>query len=232
VLQYLVQHQCPIPSNLSHYAARSGSISTFNWLRAESLCVFDEDTCAGAALGGHLAALQHLRSEGCDWSAAGIAYEAARGGSIAVVEWLRQQQGVEFNAEMLAGAARSGIAMCEHLRSAGCDWHSDAPFQAALSADVGTLRWLRERGCPWNIREICYWVARFGHTAILDYVLAQEGVLDAEVLTRALDGAGLEGQLQTAQRLRQHGAEWPAVLQWRRSTIRWAREQGCTSPTA
>jgi hypothetical protein len=67
ILQHLIrEQQCPVPRMLSHHAARSGSISMLDWLRAETHCVFNDFTCAGAAYGDHLAALQHLRSGGCD----------------------------------------------------------------------------------------------------------------------------------------------------------------------
>jgi hypothetical protein len=58
----------------------------------------------------------------------------------------------------------------------------------------------------------------------------------AEQLTAALNHAGLFNQLRAAQWLRQHGAEWPAVLavnahqHWSCDTLAWARAQGCTSP--
>jgi hypothetical protein len=54
VLQHLVaEQQCPIPSSLSHCAARSGSISMLHWLWVEDLCEFDSYTCEGAASAEH-----------------------------------------------------------------------------------------------------------------------------------------------------------------------------------
>jgi hypothetical protein len=119
---FLTELQCPVPSSISHYAARSGSISMLNWLRAESLCAFKENTCAGAADGGQLAVVKYLRSIGCKWEERFIPCRAARCGSIEMVEWLRQQQGIEFGVLALSWAAGAGhIAMCKHLRSAGCE---------------------------------------------------------------------------------------------------------------
>jgi hypothetical protein len=41
ILQHLITEQrCPIPGLLSYYAARSGSITMLEWLRAENLCAF------------------------------------------------------------------------------------------------------------------------------------------------------------------------------------------------
>jgi hypothetical protein len=243
ILQHLVtKQQCPKPNSLSHFAARSGSISMLKWLKAQSWCTFDDFTCAGAAEGGHLAVLQHLRSEGCDWDVESIECYAASSGSIEVVEWLRQQQGIVVDANVLSWAAGAGqIATCEHLRSTGCDWDSDACDQAVSEGKDDMLRWLREQGCPWSVSGLCTRAVRYGYTHVLDYVIEQGEVLDAELLTDALNWAGAYDKLTAAQWLRRHGAQWPAVLsesedsyiqQWRGDTLAWARAAGCTSPNS
>jgi hypothetical protein len=82
--------------------------------------------------------------------------------------------------------------------------------------------------------------AHEGCTEILDYVVEQGEVLDAALLTRALNCAGAHSKLEAAQWLRQHGAQWPAVLRyehqqlgllWSDDMIFWARAEGCTAPT-
>jgi hypothetical protein len=83
--------------------------------------------------------------------------------------------------------------------------------------------------------------ARHDYTNILDYVVEHGEVLSAELLTTELNTAGASGLLYTAQWLRQHGAQWPAVLsvgeapftqQWSDDAIAWARAEGCTSPVS
>jgi hypothetical protein len=236
-LQHLVAEPgCSIPDALSYYAARSGSISMLQWLRAEDLCAFNKQTCAGAARGGHLAALRHLRSEGCDWQEAYIADYAGSSGSVAVVEWLRQQQGIRIDAEVMSYAAGAGqLAMCQHLRSTGCDWDTEACAAAALDGHLDTLRWLRAQGCPWDVNEVCIEAANKEFIDILNYVTEQGEVLEAKMLTLILCRAGFDNKPLAAQWLRQHGAQWPAVLQyvtqqWSDVMIAWARAEGCTSP--
>jgi hypothetical protein len=96
---------------------------------------------AGAAEGGQLAALQHLRSGGCDWNEGVIACAAARSGSIEVVEWLRHQESVEFGADALSCAASTGhVAMCAKLRGIGCDWSAEACRVAAVHGHYDTVR--------------------------------------------------------------------------------------------
>jgi hypothetical protein len=215
ILQHIIaQQQCPRPVKLSYYAARSGNISMLDWLKAQSWCAFNDDTCAGAAEGGHLAALQHIRSDGCSWEEDSIACDAARGGSIEVLDWLRQQQqGIDIDATVMMMAAFGGqTAMCQHLRSIGCSWDAGACDQAADFGHFDTLRWLREHGCPWDVSTVCLNAAFCGSIDILEYILEQGEILEAELLTKALNMAGALDQLQTAQWLRQHGAQWPAAL--------------------
>eukprot|EP00953_Heterococcus_sp_UTEX-ZZ885_P021910 12185-Heterococcus_DN1.PRE.2 len=242
ILQYVVDEQwCPKSNILGYYAARSGSISMPKWLRTQRWCAIDDLACAGAARAGHLAALKYLRSEGCAWDAHYIACCAAESGSIELVEWIRQQQGIDINARVMAAAARADqTAMCEHLRSTGCQWDATACTAATKTGAISTLRWLREHGCPWTVRDVLHEAADNGFTDALDYVLQQGEVLDAELLTAALNRAGTAGKLQVAQWLRQHGAEWPAVLgyneptyieHWSDDVLAWARLEGCASPT-
>jgi hypothetical protein len=248
ILQHLlVEQQCPVTDELSNYAARSGSVPMLQWLRSRTQCLFGEITCEGAAEGGHLALLQQLSREGCGWDNECITHYAAVSGSIELVEWLRQQHDTVFNDEALASAAGAGqLAMCEHLLSIGCEWDEEACRQAVVHRSVDTLRWLRERGCPWDVNEVLQLAACNNLTAILEYVIEQGAVLlDAQQLTVALKCAGTYNRLQAAQLIRQHGAQWPAVLgygtgtapmayaqPWHGETLVWARAQGCTAPVA
>jgi hypothetical protein len=241
VLQHLLsQQQCPRPEYPSSCAARSGSIDMLKWLRAQSWCEFNLCNCIGAVEGGQLAALKYLRSKGYGWNERTTMRYAAGSGSIELVEWLRLEQGIEIDADaMMAAAGEGQTVMCEHLRSKGCDWDESACYLAALHDKADTLRWLGENGCPWDVSEICMVAACNGFTGILDCIIAQGEVLDAKLLTRALNRAGQLKRLQAAQWLRQHGAQWPALLkfsvaglsdQWSGDTLAWARAEGCTSP--
>jgi hypothetical protein len=192
-----------------------------------------------AAKGAHLQALMYLRNECCNWVPQFVSDDAASSGSIEVVEWLRQQQRIEFGTSALNAAAHEGqTAMCDHLRSIECDWGADTCERATTGGYLDTLRWLRDNGCPWNVREVSIAAAYFGYTSILDYLEEQGEVLDAELLTDALYKAGSGNELQVAQWLRQRGAEWPAVLyhskydKWSSELLAWARSEGCTAPIA
>jgi hypothetical protein len=138
-------------------------------------------------------------SGGCNWHKDSLIRHAARSGCIAVVEWLRQQQGIAIDAATLSWAASAGqIAMCAHLRSMGCSWDESACSRAAAGGHLGALRWLRERGCPCVVSNVCIAAARNGHTDILDYAIEQGEVLNAKLLTDALFWAGSSNKLQAA----------------------------------
>jgi hypothetical protein len=165
---------------------------------------------------------------------------AARSSSVDLIEWLRQQPGMVFDRNAMASAGGNGqTAICQHLRSIGCEWDTDACTAAAATGHIDTLHWLRDNGCPWNVSEVVNGAARNGCTDVLNFVIEQGEVLDAELLTDALQSAGVNDQLQAAQWLRQRGAQWPDVLsyyaqvffeQWNGETLAWARAEGCTSP--
>jgi hypothetical protein len=102
------------------------------------------------------------------------------------------------------------------------------------------LHWLREHGCPWEVSKVCIKTARCASAGVLGFIIEQGEVLDAVLLTKALNRAGAFGQLRAAQWLRQHGAQWPTVLsyghipsvrQWSGGSLAWARAEGCVAPT-
>jgi hypothetical protein len=235
--QLLIEQQCPRPAFLSYYAARSGNIGMLNWLKAGALCELNQTTCSGAASAGQLTALRHLRNEGCDWDVDTVAQYAARGGSVEMVEWLQQQQGVVIDASVMKAAAGADhTAVCEYLHSAGCEWNAEVCYQAARNGHVDTLRWLRENGCPWDATAVFHNATRNSQISILNLLIEQGELLSADLLTDALNAAGARGRLQAAQWLRQHGADWPAALRagrmrWTGESLAWARAEGCTSPT-
>jgi hypothetical protein len=87
-----------------------------------------------------------------------IVYCAAGSGSIEMIEWLRQQHGMQIDAEVLSWAAGAGkTAMCQHLRSAGCDWDIHACESANADGHLDTLRWLERMGVH-GLSTMCVWL--------------------------------------------------------------------------
>jgi hypothetical protein len=89
-LQWLhIEQGCPLHEDVTFYAAKGGSIDTLRWLRDHG-SLFNEGTCVGAAAGAHMHLLQFLRDEGCVWDEFACA-AAAGHGHPAILKWLHEQ---------------------------------------------------------------------------------------------------------------------------------------------
>jgi len=92
--------------------------------------LLDAETCSNAAKGGHLDVLKWLRSQDppCPWSEATCA-EAASNGQLDVVKWLRSQ-------------------------NPPCPWNEWTTYFAAENGHFDVLKWLHSQNppCPWNER--------------------------------------------------------------------------------
>ena len=82
----------------------------------------DKGVMEEAANGGHLELVQWLRGVGCEW-AANVCQNAAEGGNLEVLQWLRAN---------------------------GCPWDFCTCTYAVYSGHVEVLRWARENGCEWS----------------------------------------------------------------------------------
>jgi hypothetical protein len=149
--------------------------------------------------------------------------------------------GVELSDRTLSAAAHEdNLQLCTWLReTAQCPWPEYACMDAARRNQHALLRWLLDSGCP--IEEV--WDVGFNalvgcgnDLSVLQYLLEQGLLGDAQLLTLMLQQAGCEGNVAAAQWLRQQGAQWPAVLYfqgaqevWNGEVLQWARAEGCTA---
>jgi hypothetical protein len=210
-------------------AIRSGNIDMLKCLTQNGF-VFSRDSCGLAATAGQLPALQYILStyscrchdvaynvkcKVCSWLAHSSLSSAARSGNIEMVQWLEQQQGVQSDQDAITSAASRGRTnVCEYLHSQQYQWSSAATDAAARGGHTDTLVWLHEHGCPWDTTSIHIAAARSGSVAAMQYLLQQGVVTRTAQLTKMLQIVGAHSKLETAQWLRQQGAEWPDVLSW------------------
>jgi hypothetical protein len=267
-LQWLCAEQhCPLPDNITATAARAGNAEMLRWLKGRG-CLFNEQTSRIAAgTPDNLQVLQYLYEQGCPWhdswcGAAGRAVDleqlkwlhahgallddcavliAASGGAVHVFQWL-QQQGVDFLEITMSYSAMYGhLQLCQWLCAQQCPWDDSVTHAAAMGRNCELLRWLIESGCPYDAHEVCtsfvYWLDN-NDFSTLQYLYDCDIMTAPAVLTDTLNAAGSLNNLAVARWLRQHGAEWPAVLwsaivptPWRGDVLAWARAEGCTSPT-
>ena len=89
------------------------------WAKANG-CPWNEETCALAALYGHLDALKWAREHGCSWDEETCA-TAAVNGHLEVLQWAREHH---------------------------CPWNGMTLYAAEYNGHREVLRWAREHGCP------------------------------------------------------------------------------------
>jgi hypothetical protein len=224
--------------NIQSCAGRYADIATLQTAHQRGL-VWTSLIARIAALSGDAAKLAWLCHEQHCPLPDGIVAAAAEGGSVEMLQWLKQK-GFAFSKHAFFWAAGRphNIPVLQFLLNEGCEWGELTCHAAAGSGDVDMLRFLRDSGCPWLAAKILSAAveARANNAAMLQYLWDQGVQADAAQLTELLDFAGVSGMLESAQWLRQQGALWPEVLQaspngiWHNAMIAWARAEGCTAP--
>jgi hypothetical protein len=248
--------------DMMNATAQSGSVEMLQFLKQRGCAVSSHTSLSAARRPRNIPVLQYLLDEGCAWSplACGVAAEigdleqlqwlhqhsapcnvtpqqAARSGAVSICDWLLQQQLLELNCDAMHEAATYGhLQLCKWLRSAGCPWNGTACEAAARGGHLEVLQFLHESGCVWDDTSILYEAA---DVSILQYLWEQglqQVATAAAQLSDVLSYTGSSNKLGIAQWVRQHGAEWPDVLQdidgfpWHDSMVAWARTEGCTGP--
>eukprot|EP00953_Heterococcus_sp_UTEX-ZZ885_P024684 13486-Heterococcus_DN1.PRE.1 len=156
--------------------------------------------------------LQLLRKHGWSWYD-DMCGEAAKGGSVPMLMYLKEQ-GHIFDEQTMTSAARARhLSVCQHLRKEGCPWSASACTAAANRAECfATLRWLLESGCPWDVEAVSVAAAESGSTDVIQYVWQQGARPSAALLTKMLVKACVNDQFLTAKWLRDRGAQWLASM--------------------
>ncbi|AJF97472.1 ankyrin repeat protein [Pandoravirus inopinatum] len=118
----MVLHQAGIRLHFEHVwtAAEYGRVDILAYLDAQNIGGFNEDACAFAAQGAHLATLQWLRAHGCPWDASTCAL-AAHGGHLDALQWAHDN---------------------------GCPWNSRTTCYAQKQGHTDCLAFARTHGCP------------------------------------------------------------------------------------
>jgi hypothetical protein len=181
-------------------AAAGGQTRALVWLRRRG-CAWDTWAPALAARGGHLSTLRWIlsgTSGRCGWAPDQVFAEAAGGGHVPVLHWLRRAHGCEWSAAALAAAAGNGHtsvlalafedgvapgadacnAAAERGQLATLQWAADRKclaredlcLRAARAGELATLRWARAQGCPWGAW-VCSQAAHHGHLAVLRWAV-------------------------------------------------------------
>jgi hypothetical protein len=206
-------HEFGVPCTrwLAHGVGMSGSLEKLEWVAATAggFGAFN-DICDAAASSGNVAMLTYLKEKGAPCPTAMTTFVAAHHGHTHVLEYLHAE---------------------------GCAWDENACFIAAFGGHFETLLRMRALGCPWNASELSSAAAANcklpllqlfkaqgvavteetmrraaanGHTAVCDYLLAQQCPCNAT----ACFAAAQHCELDTLKWLLEHGCPYEANALW------------------
>jgi len=116
------------------------SVERLAWARANG-CPWNSVVYYDAILGGHLAALQWLREQGCPFG----------DGSVVKVSDYQLSEDIIFNVirDCCALAARCGqLEVLRWAREQNWPWSVSTCSMAAEGGHLELLQWAREHGCP------------------------------------------------------------------------------------
>src|SRR3982751_5585264 len=129
-------------------AARFGYLPLLQWESAlQPPSLWNAEACENAAYGGHLEVLKWLRENGAPWNEA-VCSSAAKRGHLEVLKWLRGND-APWDVGVCSGAAYGGhLEVLKWLRENGASWNESACAEAAGEGHLEVLKWLREKDAP------------------------------------------------------------------------------------
>jgi len=130
-------------------AAIQGNIEMIKYCVANK-CPMDEDSCAYAALNGHLECLKYLREEAkAPWDSVTPSW-AAQNGHLHILEYLVERKFVQFSEGACVLAAKEGHLDClKYLHeTAKAPWDYMAVRSAHKNNQTECLQYLLDNKCP------------------------------------------------------------------------------------
>ena len=187
----IMEHQIKeFPYETLSGAARGGHLELVKHLR-EKGCEWNESTCTSAAQEGHVHVLEYLRTNDCPWNSEACLF-AASGNQLDTLKWLREH-GCPWDEEVTAAAAQNGhFEMLKWMREHGCPgWDADLFATAVTYGSLKVLTWLRENGCPWD-EDATEFAAGCSHPVILKWLHENGCPMSATVCISAVDNEAWE----------------------------------------
>ena len=174
-------------------AAQGGHLELVKHLR-EKGCDWDDSTCACAAQEGHVHVLEYLRANGCPWDS-DVCKWAASGDQLDTLKWLREH-GCPWNEDTMDSAAEAGkFASLKWLHKHGCPGWTEYTFgTAVIYGSLKILMWMHENGCPWG-EEATELAATDGHLEILKWLHENGCPMSAIACSEAADNGWWEPEV-------------------------------------
>ena len=185
-------------------AGQHASIETLATAKQLGL-LLGETVCSGAASSGRLQKLRWLVEDQRVTLPGGIAWYAAKSGSVEMMQWLHQK-GIRVDYRTMAAAAGSNIhtTLVQYLHELGTPLSDYAAQCAAENCNLEMLKWIVEHYVIEDWHRVTGAAADCGSIDILDWLVNEKGIAaDSTALCRAA-GAG---QLGGMEWLIQHGYE-------------------------
>lgn len=107
----------------------------------------DRSTVAGAARVGDLDEVRRLVLDGGELTVEATA-NAAYGGHLGVLKWLRQQSCPWDESTCIGAATTGGLEALKWARAHGCPWDEWTTYWARARRDDAMYDWAVANGCP------------------------------------------------------------------------------------
>lgn len=187
-------------------AAHRNDVASMVYLEAQVVPEDKDNVVCAAASFGSIEALIYARTQGWEVVDRAVLHAAANG-HLGCVQYLHEVCGIIPSSRSTVMAADSGnLALIRYLVEKGCPWD---PEVCATFADNGNLEGLifaRENGCPWN-EFTCRCAAEMGHLSCLKYAHQQGCPWDARTCHAAARG----GHLCCLKYAHERGCPWNAL---------------------
>jgi hypothetical protein len=185
-------------------AARSGDLSKVMWLYTEQHCKRGRDL--------------------------DLSMHAAMGGSIAVLDWLKQQ-GVTLTGYASDSAAEYGhMHVLQYLHAEGCEKGPNVCYLDAENGDLGMLKWAFEHDYSRGGNPVDESAAASSNTEMMAWLIQQPGV---QLTAGTMAVAAWSGNLAMCELLHENECPWDedscitAAKCDSADMLRWLREHGC-----
>jgi hypothetical protein len=140
--------------------------------------------------------------------------------------------GMECTAAIMAAAAkRDELAVVQYLHSEGCPWAYTLLETACASGHYELVRWCHEHDCPWDdVAWATYYATKSGNVELMAWILQQPGAsLSEAVMSRAASkGHTAMCQYLHAQQCPwDAGSTREAARYGHAELLRWLVDRGC-----
>ena len=129
-------------------------------------CPWDSQTCANAALNGHLDCLKYAHENGCPLNM--TCFYAARNGHFDCLKYAHENGSPWDASTCLIAAKNSHIECLKYAHKNGCRWNEYTCCYAANNGHLECLKYAHENGCPWD-ELTCHYAAQNNHFDCLKY---------------------------------------------------------------